>query len=92
MAKIMSSMNDRSRMSRTTSALGVLTLGLMLAYVAYLIGGDAEYGVVFRIFAASPLLLGSILCMLTAIREMRGEDKSSPPRWASRTSSARDRS
>ena len=69
----MSTMGERSMMWRTTYAFGAFGFGLMLAYVGFLLGGDPQYGVVFRIFAASPLLLGACVCAITAVRELRGD-------------------
>lgn len=69
----MNTLNERSMMWRTTYAFGAFSFGLMLAYVAFLLGGNAQYSVVFRIFAASPLLLGAIVCAIVALRELRGD-------------------
>lgn len=73
----MSTMTERSMMWRTTYAFGALCFGLLLAYVGFLFGGDGSHGVAYRVFAASPLLLGAIACLISAAREVRG---SSPGR------------
>lgn len=69
----MSTMGERSMMWRTTYGFGALGFGSLLAYLAFLLGSDAQYGVAFRIFTASPLLLGALISVITAVRELRGD-------------------
>ena len=60
-------------MWRTTYAFGAFSFGFMLAYLGFLLGSDTQHGIVFRIFAATPLLIGACVCAITAVRELRGD-------------------
>ena len=66
-------MNRRSMMWRTTYGLGALGFGGMLAYMALLLGADAQHGVAFRISTAGALIAVALLCAISAVRELSRE-------------------
>jgi hypothetical protein len=69
----MSTMGERSMMWRTTFAFGALGFGLLLACIAFQVGGDAHHSPAVRIFGALPLLLGACMSAIIAVRELRGD-------------------
>jgi len=69
----MSTMGERSMMWRTTFAFGAFGFGLLLACIAFQLGGDAHRSAAVRIFGAGPLLIGACMCAIIAVRELRGD-------------------
>lgn len=65
----------KSMMWRTTFAFGAASFAALLAYMAFLLGSNAEHRLGLRVTAASVLTALALACAAKALREVRGERK-----------------